>query len=398
MLRNFLKYFKYGIIYAAIEHQNDDEKEQLALLVLKKKKNEFRVENQKLLGSIKEVEETIPKNQHLYLVVNNNQVLSKSINKELSADKALQKSFPTIRISDFYYELIQLKEKTLVSICRKDYIHKLIDEYTNENLNIIGFTLGNNSIVHLLPFIENNFILTSNASFVKNNDELISYASQAKKDSNLYSINGLEITNNYILPLASILSYFTNAEFLTNNFQGFNESIKKQYSQKRFFNIGLKTGLGVLFISLLINFLIFDYFNKKITNLSHKAQINQSYKEQLLLLNNTIGKKKKMVDDIVNSSTSKTSLYFDKIGATVPGSILLISMNYQPFSAALEKEKNIVLNSKTIIIKGTSSSGIDFTNWVKVFENSDWIGSIEIIDYGIGKGKNTSFELKLNLE
>ena len=69
MLRNLLKYCKYGSLYAAIEHQSNDENDQFALLVLKKEKNEFKIETQKLLGSLKEVAETINKDQHLYLIV-----------------------------------------------------------------------------------------------------------------------------------------------------------------------------------------------------------------------------------------------------------------------------------------------------------------------------------------
>jgi len=153
MLGKALKYMKYGSYYAAVEHQSNDENKPLALLVLKKEKNEFRVETQKRLSSIKEVAETLKKNQHLYLIINNNQVLSKSVKKELNEDRALLKSdlLPS-KFQSFYYEIVQLEDSTHISICRKEHIQKLIADYNRHHLNIIGFTLGNSAIIHLLTF------------------------------------------------------------------------------------------------------------------------------------------------------------------------------------------------------------------------------------------------------
>ncbi|MCF6168802.1 hypothetical protein [Lutibacter sp.] len=393
-----MKYCKYGSLYAAIEHQSNDENEQFALLVLKKEKNEFKIETQKLLESLKEVAETINKDQHLYLIVNNNQVLSKSIQKELSEDKVVQKSFPNIKISDFYYEIVQLEESTYISICRKEYIEKLINDYKQNNINIIGFTLGNNSATHLLSFIEKTNFSTSNTIISIGKNQLKSIDLNDRIDETSYVINGIEISNTYILALASVIAYYTNSTSTSSNFKNYNVSILKYYTQKRFFSLGLKTGLALLFISLLINFLYFDFYNKKIENLTQKTQINQSQKEQLLLLNSELSSKKKLVGDIINSTASKTSLYFDLIGLIVPNTILLGSMKYQPILKNIEEQKKIVLNSQTLFIKGSSSNSKNFSTWIKNLENFDWINSVDIVDYGIGKKTNTMFELRIVLK
>ncbi len=398
MLRNLLKYCKYGSLYAAIEHQSNDENEQFALLVLKKEKNEFKIETQKLLESLKEVAETINKDQHLYLIVNNNQVLSKSIQKELSEDKVVQKSFPNIKISDFYYEIVQLEESTYISICRKEYIEKLINDYKQNNINIIGFTLGNNSATHLLSFIEKTNFSTSNTIISIGKNQLKSIDLNDRIDETSYVINGIEISNTYILALASVIAYYTNSTSTSSNFKNYNVSILKYYTQKRCFSLGLKTGVALLFISLLINFLYFDFYNKKIENLTQKTQINQSQKEQLLLLNSELNSKKKLVGDIINSTASKTSLYFDLIGLIVPNTILLGSMKYQPILKNIEEQKKIVLNSQTLFIKGSSSNSQNFSTWIKNLENFDWINSVDIVDYGIGKKTNTMFELRIVLK
>ncbi len=389
---------KYGSYYAAVEHQSHDENKQLAVLVLKKEKNEFRIETQKKFSSIQEVAETLNKNQHLYLIINNNQVLSKSVKKELDEDKALQNGFATIKISDFYYEIVQLEDSTHISICRKEHVQKLIADYNLHHLNIIGFTLGNSAVIHLLPFLETTSISTSNASLAIANNLISSIDLIDKVDEHPYLINGIEIFNNFILPLAAIISYYSNGLKTAGNFNSYNAIISKDFSQKRFFSLGLKTSLAVLFISLLMNFLLFDYYNGHNETLTQNSQINQSYKEQLLLLNNELNNKKKLVDDIANSITSKTSLYFDQIGMSVPTTISLNSIGYQPILKNIEDGKKIVLSEQTLFIKGSSSNGENFSNWVKSLEKFDWIKSVDIVDYGTGKKLNTMFELRIAIK
>lgn len=398
MLGKALKYMKYGSYYAAVEHQSNDENKPLALLVLKKEKNEFSIETQKRLSSIKEVAETLNKNQHLYLIVNNNQVLSKSVKKELNEDKALQNGFATIKISDFYYEIVQLEDSTHISICRKEHIQKLIADYNRHQLNIIGFTLGNNTIIHLLPFLESTSVSTSNASIAIANNLITSIDLKDNIDEHPYLINGIEILNNYTLSLAAVISYYSNGFKTASNFNSYNTLISKEFAQKRFFSLGLKTGLAVLFISLLFNFLLFDYYNRHNEILTQNSQINQSYKEQLLLLNNELINKKKLADDIANSTSSKTSFYFDQIGLTVPTTISLNSIGYQPILKNIEDGKKIVLNEQTLFIKGSSSNGKNFSNWVKSLEKFDWIKSVDIVDYGTGKKLSTMFELRIAIK
>ncbi len=398
MLGKALKYMKYGSYYAAVEHQSNDENKPLALLVLKKEKNEFSIETQKKLSSIKEVAETLNKNQHLYLAVNNNQVLSKSVKKELNEDKALQNGYSTIKISDFYYEIVQLEDNTHISICRKEHIQKLIADYNRHHLNIIGFTLGNSAIIHLLPFLESTSVSTSNASVAIANNLITSIDFKDNVDEHPYLINGIKILNIYTLSLAAIISYYSNGIKTAGNFNSYNTLISKEFAQKRYFSLGLKTGLAVLFISLLINFLLFDYYNGHNEALTQNSQINQSHKEQLLLLKNELINKKKLVDDIANSTSSKTSYYFDQIGLTVPTTISLNSIGYQPVLKNIEDGKKIVLSEQTLFIKGSSSNGENFSNWVKSLEKFDWIKSVDIVDYGTGKKLSTMFELRIALK
>ena len=397
MKSNLLKNIKFGSLYGAIEHYNHDETTQYFILILKKKKNEFLIENKNKARDFNEVAQIIPKGQPLFLIANDNQVLSKLIHPELNEEKALQKGFPNIKISNFYYEITQLENATYISICRKEHIQTLIENYKELKLSIVGFSLGNNSAPQLAPYLESESISTSNATLAIINRSVISIDLNIQIEEKPYIINGIEISNNYTLCLAGIITYFTNNSISLNNFKNYNASLLKDFTQKRIFSLGFKTGLSLLFISLLVNFLVFDYYNKQIDTLTQKTQINQAQKEQLLQLNKQLNSKKKLVDNIINSSASKTSYYFDQIGATVPTTISLISIEFQPILKKIEANKKIQIDQKTLFIKGTSSNGQNFSNWIQQLEKIEWIKSTEIINYGTGKKTKTTFELRLIL-
>lgn len=398
MLNKLLKHIKYGSLYGAIEHQKYEDGEKLALLLLKKKKNEFEIEKQNQFNSFNEIIKSINKEQHLYLIVNNNHVLSKSITKILNENKAVLSAFPAIKIKDFYYEVLQLETMTHVSICRKEYINELMHSYKNQHINIIGFSLGNSIIGTIIPFISNSTFTTSNASIVANANDLVSIEFKNNATEIPYIVNGITISNNYMLSLAGIIKYYTNQNTTIANFREDNLLSSKSYTQKRFFNIGLKIGLGLLFLLLFINFILFDFYNNKITILTEKTQINLASKEKNRILYKELEIKKKLIDDIVNSTSSKTSLYFDQLGASIPATILLNSIEYQPVLKNIEEDKKVELNKNILLIKGISMKGEDFSNWIKNIENKSWVKSVNIVEYGTGKKIKTSFELKAILE
>ena len=394
-MNTLLKYGKYGSIYAAIEHYAVNEKEKLNLVLLKKNKNEFILKSQKQYSSLDEVTYSIPKSQHLYVIINNQKVLSKTIKKEINSTKALQIAYPALKKIDFYYEIIQLKDTTHIAICRKDEVDNLIKQYRKNKINIIGFSLGNTAINQLIPFSESSALITNNAKINIENNQAVSIDLNNNFEKTNYSINGLKISNEETLVLSGIITYFSNSCTSHSNFKKLEASLVKEFSLNRLIKIAISTGLALLLSSLIINFLMFDYYNTEVGNLSYKNQVNQSKKEQLLKLNTEVLNKKKLVDAIMNSATSKSSLYFNNIGRSIPTTVKLTTLNYHPVLKKMENQKKIHLDKNIIQIEGTSTNGDNFTEWVNQLEKIEWIKSVEISRYGIDKKKRTMFILKI---
>lgn len=397
MIERLLKYLKFGKNYTAIEYGTHKGEELIQLLVLSKVKNEFTVKAQKQYHSLVDVKLGLSKSNHCFLIINNNLVISKVIPKEENEQIALQKAFPSLKISEFYYELIQLEENTYITICRKENVEKIVTELKGNNINCIGYSLGNCSVSQLIPFVKTSYLTTSNASISIKENQLKSITIDPVIEHENYTINGLDISNSKTLSLAGIISYYTNQSHTVSNFKNEQYKLTKDFTAENYFKKGMKLGLGILFTLLLINFLMFDYYSKKVENLNFKNQLNKANKAELVVLLNEITSKKRLVEDSSTSKGSIASHYFDEIGGSVPTTVALTALNYQPLLKKIEDNKEIILKTNILSIKGESTDGDNFTNWISKLEKMVWINSIKILEYGKSKNE-TSFTIEIKIQ
>lgn len=369
----------------------------LNLLVLKKQKKELVVEKSSHLNAVSEVTTAIPEKSPLFLVINAENVLSKTIELHSDPHKAIGEAFPNLKIEDFYYEILNTETQTFVAICRKNDVNQLIEECQHNRLNVVGFSLGNLATSNLAQLIEEEKISTSNSTIdiVENS---ISNISVNKSTLEMrYNINGLEVSNHGILSLAGAIGYYTKRKKTLTNFNSVNVKLRSDFEQKQLFDIGLKASLAVVFILLLVSFLSYSSYASKIDALQSELEMNNTYKNSLLKLSDQVAKKERLVTDY-SLASSKASWYLDQIGSSVPGSVLLTDIEFQPLSKPLKKDAQVLFSEDRITIKGTSGNSDDFIKWTSNFEQTDWIQTVSIQDYGTGKRTNTAFELLIELK
>ena len=66
----------------------------------------------------------------------------------------LRLAFPTIKISDFYYETYQTNGNTFVAIARKKYIDAMLLQYQKKGIWVIDFSLGNLVVKNLQEIVD----------------------------------------------------------------------------------------------------------------------------------------------------------------------------------------------------------------------------------------------------
>jgi len=380
------RYLTYGHSFCAVEHAY---KTSFQVLEVTKKRKELVISKQENYSSQKAVFENLKNKKHLFLVLNNEQILSKNIpTAGISVDRLVKTAFPTIVLQDFYVEILKNDTTSFIAICRKNVIDTLIQEYAAKGIYVIDFSLGNLAVKNVQSYIQESQIFTSNACIILENNKIETIEIKTPLQE-IYQINGLEVPNKYVLSFAGILSYYSN------ELHTYSSTLKKRltniYKQQRFFALGLKYSLGFLFITLLINFLVFSSYQRKVSELQTEVSINETYKKQLTRLNDLVIKKKKIVESISSASNSKAIWYVNEISKTVPTSLYLDEINYQPLEKPIKEEKPVVFKNNEITVKGISRNDEDLIAWKSSLEQLSWVEKISFTNYGKGKRKRTSF-------
>ena len=390
------KRITYGLTYTAIEHNTDNSKEIFTFLQLIKKGKELIIKDKNTFSDFNRLLSFFKKEQHVFLIFNNHQVLSKEIAFiGDSSESIVKKAFPNIVLKDFYYEVYSTDTTSFVCICRKQYIDTLINNYKKNQVSIIGFSLGNLVIQNLLSFIDGREIQTSNSKLKIEDNQLKRIEKTIDNPVSTYIINDLEVTNRELLPLGGVLTYYLQK----NNQLGLNKKTKElrdNYFQKKMLSIGLKTGLIFLFLVLLVNFLFFNYYHTQNNELRTEVQLNESYKSQLIKLQTQIDQKEKVIASLNSVSQSKVSLYLDELGVLIPNSVTLIDIKYQPLTTRIKKDKQITIFKNQLQVKGIVKNNEDFTTFINSLEKKEWVDKVIIIQFGKEK-KETFFEILIHI-
>lgn len=388
----------YGNRFCGIEHTTKVGEAIIVAYVLKKQKSEIITDSIFNEETINNISKKLPKKQHAVLIINNENVLSKTIESEQNDNlKLVYKAFPNINLDDFYFEVSHQNNIHFISLCRKEYIDTIIRDYNNNNISIIDISLGNILIASIADFATTNTITSSNAIIQLDNKKIQSIEKTEIPTISHYNINGLKTSNEDILSFSGALQSAVGNSNTDTNFETSKLELLKTYTNARFFSQFIKlAGLFILAI-LLVNFLFFNHYFNKAENLKQTSQINQNTKQKIVTLNESVSKKEKMVDDILKSNASKSSYYANSIIQSMPNSITLSSLQYQPLQKRIKPSKKIELNYNTIIITGNSNDKPVFSMWVDLLETKDWINSAEITDYSDISSSLSSFSLKINI-
>lgn len=384
MLQKTTSYLLFGNQYCGIEHTSIDGKESINVTILKKTKKELTIEDTFEIKSIEDQSALIPKNAHAFLILNNENVITKRIeNGQKEAIKLVQLAFPNININDFMYEVLVQNKVHFVSICRRSYIEDIIELYKSKGVFIINFSLGNLIIANITDFISFNTIITPNREIKISNNEICEieiYHFIEKADFH-YVINGLATNNKSIISVSAALTSVLGNHKSSTNFDTEKQQLKETFKNLVFFRQFLTFFLIFLFSALLINFLVFNHYFNKVSILYQTSQINQNTKILVTELNEKVTKSQKIVENLLNNNHSKSSYFINEIAQDLPISIQLKELDYQPLLKKIKSEEDIMIEADVMLVSGESKDSDAFSNWVSQLEKKEWLTKLEVTNY-----------------
>jgi len=395
MFSKLKSYWQFGTTFCSIELTTFGGKDVLLSVLATKKKNEFANFQFKKAESFSELSETLPKNQHCYLLINSSKVLIKEISFTENNQKALSKTFPSLSLSDFYFQILKTKAKCYVAICRKSDVDTILKQASSQKIEVLGFQLGFSSLSNLIPLLKETYVITPRYEFAILENEIDSFSENNDQNNSSYTIENIAVVSDYLIPLSGLFYYLSKTKELSSNSTEENKKLLLQQEQKNFFRKGMLTGVGILLFSLLINFFLFNsYYTQQQTKMK-ELQLLKAQQESYLFRSSILESKERIVQNILNGSSSKSSFYINRIVAFRPASILFDEINFQPLLKAIRVDKTIDYLYDEVMLSGTSNDKNDFSNWIESLENFDWVKSVMVTNFGYSKKYISSFGVKI---
>ncbi|MEO9511824.1 MAG: hypothetical protein ABJN84_03960 [Flavobacteriaceae bacterium] len=337
----------------------------------------------------------------MYLIYNKDDVITKTVGSQNNVEgKALvEQIFPGLNFENFYFQISKLKGNSYISIAKKENVQMFLERLKEVELKIIGFSMGICSLSNLADYVDGELLYTNTdaLSWKKVSDPSQSISKKTNDSLFTYTINGLHVRNTELLAFSGILNFLTGAPAIASNFAEIITQLQNQYSNTRIFRILARSSLTFILIVLLSNFIFFNFYFEQVQLSKENLAFENESKKNLTTVRDRVSEKEKKVDAVLSFSNSRASFYLDKLGVSVPKSILLTELLYQPLTKPMRESKPIQLDENTILVMGTCISSEDFSSWITHLETMEWITSVETMDYDY-KNKNISnFKIKISV-
>ncbi|WP_109301630.1 hypothetical protein [Aquimarina sp. AU474] len=383
--------------FLTLEHTEQEGKLLVLGLEIQLRKDELDITQSFTSEKLENIVDFAKTNTNTTLVITDENVLTKEVHHIGTDNEILSEGFPNLNLDDFYYQILKTATKSFIAVCRKQYVDDILNDYKSKQINISEVSLGNLKMAALLPYIHDQDIISNTSIIRVENGNILTIDQKDAHITTTYDIENFSVDNTHSLPLAIVLHSFASQVKITGNIEERNIQLQSALKEASFFKKTLQYGIGFLLITLLINFFVFNAKYKKWQGLQEEIHVYTTQNENIQEQQVIISAKEAIVNSILTTGFSKSSLYIDQIIQSQPTTVILDALVYQPISKTIRNDKPILLKENLISVAGNSIDKADFTAWLNTIEKLDFVDAVTIINYGVDKKNTSNFEITINL-
>lgn len=388
---------KLGKQFVTIEH-SDAVEQPISGLVLRLTKEGFDIEKKFLATSKENLKKQIDTKLPIVIGITTKQVLTKSITDFKKEEVDASQSFPNINPEDFYIERLYTKQDCFITICRKKAVDNVIKDYQELGFQILSFFLGNSYINELVPFISNSEVFTTNRKAIFNEEELSFLHTTTEPTVENYTIGDEIVPSRYVIPLSQALYFLNTRSEIQSNTVNLNKNLLDTYIQNRYVKNGSIALLGILFLFLIINSIVFSNTFKQLETFKQREQLFSSQKGAIEQMETELHQKENFVNSIQKTGFSSSSLIVSLIVEKIPHTVSLTILKYQPLKKTVRLKKPILLKEGEISISGKTVDKDAFFTWIKEVSVLDSIGVVKVDDFQDISAKSALFQVSVILK
>lgn len=383
---NLVHYFKGISEIAGVElllrSEGDPE---IQLVILSRQNNKVQMlRSEYQITSFKQLKEKLAKDVPVALSVSGKGIIHRKLTTPLSpGNNKVNAVLPTANAGDFYMQEFKTEDASFLSLARKAFIDKTLNDLEKEGINVIALSLGPFTIELLLPLIE-----TGSKKILSFGNHVITVSEQSIAEyqwtneplpgqGNIQL--GYERINNQ-----SLIAYSAAFQAILENdeIQIPIEKLHRNRIECQDKQLFKKTGIALLtvFLCLLLaNFGLFMFFSPY----TAAAPANLSDTEtELASLRSEVVAKEAILQKLGWVGNSGISYMADQLAATVPQEINLTMLSLNPVDEQLSRQKRKpVFQNGIINVSGNCREVGELNQWVDKLKQLPFSALVSVTSY-----------------
>ncbi|RQO69375.1 hypothetical protein DBR43_14915 [Pedobacter sp. KBW06] len=377
-------------------HLKSDGSCSLRLLKLSLSKKIIQIETKKeYSGSLAEVLKNDLSGPVALTITGKGLLIKKTNRLEQVTEQGLQHLFPQMKLSEFYVQHFPTGASSFIAIIRKEVVDAIISAFKLKSADIVLLSLGPFIVEQVMPQINSygTQLIFDGHHITFDGDKNwkeYSFAFDAKSGFPL-KVDIEPMPENYLLAFAAGFQFMLHEQL--NLIEVLSAEIKQNlvdYSAKLKFK---KYGMLILvffFMLLMLNFLVFSYYNSGNQELMSRAGQKSYVFENRQKLEEDVKIKESKVQKLGWNKGYSYAYLCDQIGQTLPKEIMLEEMQINPLSGAVSGLLKVPQpDNGSMRIKGQTSSIYAVNNWIYTLKEKQWVKEVKLEKYMADDQKGT---------
>gem|GEM_PF-5837310 len=314
-----------------------------------------------------------------------------------SEDMLLHRAIPNARLDDFYYQIYREQAEILLAVCRRDAVDTYLVALAEKKFFVHGIGIGFAVLLPILQSFYDDELLLPNWRLLNNRQRLPEFERVANGVRE-YAIASDMLASDILIPYASALQFYTGVALSGNTISITHGQVENFYYSRLIRKGGLVL-LGVFFVLLLGNYLLFDKFYKERKRLEEEVSSNEILFKKLDRLKDDLAGKKKILGIAGDVGLTRFSYYADRLALGLPKTIQLDELEFFPLEKKLKKAKLIQFKKGALMVYGTVGKSTDLYKWIDDIGTEPWVQEASVMDYSHESGERTgTFVVEIILE
>lgn len=336
-------------------------------------------------GTLDTILKKIPRDRPLAVTLTGKGILTRKIAGGTGdEERLLNEAFPNIKTDQFYVQDFEGEEGVFVTVVRKDVADTVLAAFDREGLAVLTITAGPFVLSHILPQLntyDNEICIDGHLIHYTKDWKWENYRFESGREAEFPFKIGIE-------PLAEgfLTSYATAFQFaLRDRLQPVIlrvpavEETLGEFDQKQRFNLRLSVVLGSLFILLLVNFLLYSYYNSENERLLSKVSQTSASMDGIQQLEKQITVNERLLKELGWNKGIRMAWLADQIGQTIPSSLRLLELGINPLDQTeSSRQRKDIYSPGTIRIKGEASDPAAVNNWIYALKELKWVKQVNL--------------------